>query len=521
MLRLVPSRATSTSPSSHFATPPLPDDDDPAEVERVLRIELEAYNALVDEGGRPSHPIGPNFDILDEPGDYKEIITYWQGHTSRLLFTCQLEHWRKFRRCQQVTRQYHLQRGALSVYEEDIRELRQKFGLAGNFETHQQLDRQSELTDWMEYQYYELWNFEKSRKKLEAIQEKLNVEQTRLREAGLPEVEEVCDLGPCAVGIKITEEKREAFQKRLLAEKELKFAQERLKAASSLGQDGRIHESVWIGSVQQEVDALQMRLDSLKKSGVNRRSDWASWSDFCDELWKMQFAERKLKAAKLDEIGESIDQAALIKMTQMEVDSAQTQLDRSRKVEEDAGLRSRVRSGLYGVAFTKEKMREHEVLLGWIEEQRQLIASNDAAFGREVERYGHQGPVSQESSGAPRRTRSDKAKIKIFLAQAASTASMKTSKDVPSKRKRQPSNEGGISQDERDRASAKRRLISFGGSIRCPLQGTNLRRPGSQLLGSIYLQDSTGGLRRRSARVQQKYLTRHEKRPHDGGPRIQ
>jgi len=70
-------------------TPPL---DGLMVIEEQLRKEKEAYNTLVNDSGRPSHLVHLRFDVLDNPGKYKDIISYWKSlpRTGRVLFLAQL-----------------------------------------------------------------------------------------------------------------------------------------------------------------------------------------------------------------------------------------------------------------------------------------------------------------------------------------------------------------------------------------------------------------------------------------------
>ena len=43
-----------------------------------LKRETKYYNLLVSEGGLPSHPVSLNRDILKDPEEYREILSYWQ-----------------------------------------------------------------------------------------------------------------------------------------------------------------------------------------------------------------------------------------------------------------------------------------------------------------------------------------------------------------------------------------------------------------------------------------------------------
>ena len=52
--------------------------DEEKDYPRDLADETECYNTLVREGGRPSHPVSLGRDVLEDPGEYREILSYWQ-----------------------------------------------------------------------------------------------------------------------------------------------------------------------------------------------------------------------------------------------------------------------------------------------------------------------------------------------------------------------------------------------------------------------------------------------------------
>jgi hypothetical protein len=52
--------------------------DDEESYRYDLERETEYYNTLIREGGRPSHPVSLGRDVLEDPGEYREILSYWQ-----------------------------------------------------------------------------------------------------------------------------------------------------------------------------------------------------------------------------------------------------------------------------------------------------------------------------------------------------------------------------------------------------------------------------------------------------------
>lgn len=83
---------------SRDTTEPL---DEVEDYRRDLKNETKYYNTLVNEGGRPSHPVSLGRDIIEDPREYREILSYWQrGENDWKVFESQMGRWKKFRRRQ-------------------------------------------------------------------------------------------------------------------------------------------------------------------------------------------------------------------------------------------------------------------------------------------------------------------------------------------------------------------------------------------------------------------------------------
>lgn len=54
---------------------PPDEESQPSEDEQ---LEIEAYYTLISLGGRPSHPISLLKDVVRNPGQYREILAFWQ-----------------------------------------------------------------------------------------------------------------------------------------------------------------------------------------------------------------------------------------------------------------------------------------------------------------------------------------------------------------------------------------------------------------------------------------------------------
>ncbi|PGH18198.1 hypothetical protein AJ80_04585 [Polytolypa hystricis UAMH7299] len=76
-----------------------------------VRRATEDYHKLVEDGGRPSHPLSLLEDIGKDPSDYSEILSFWtglHGEPHYKAFTAQLWRWESFRQLQRYARGLHV-----------------------------------------------------------------------------------------------------------------------------------------------------------------------------------------------------------------------------------------------------------------------------------------------------------------------------------------------------------------------------------------------------------------------------
>jgi hypothetical protein len=90
-------------------------------------VEQESYQALVVDGGQPSHPISLGYNVIDNPGEYdkyKDILWFWHSHgnTFHCEFHNQLITWRHFQEVQDRMRKFFVPRNKFNEYENLIRE---------------------------------------------------------------------------------------------------------------------------------------------------------------------------------------------------------------------------------------------------------------------------------------------------------------------------------------------------------------------------------------------------------------
>ena len=217
MKRGVSSRSASRSTST-------PGPDDPIEIEKDLRAEQEAFDTLIREGGRPSHPISLGFDALKELREYKEIVSYWNINQS--MFEAQLREWGKFRDYQQKARRYYGTVITFPNYQHSVQELRQKYGLHSKFKLHRERDKQSRLDTWVEYQYYNYRKFGQFKERVEQAQKKLELARIKLSETGAAGLEEH-KINSFSYGLQHGQQDEEAY-KLIATEQEMELAKRRL-----------------------------------------------------------------------------------------------------------------------------------------------------------------------------------------------------------------------------------------------------------------------------------------------------
>ena len=291
-------------------------------------------------------------------------------------------------------------------------------------------NQQSKLDDWMEYQDYELRTYERLEKDYNEAEARLVSRRKALAEAGLSAFEGIQELDfatDYGLSIEYSREKGKAKKKEELAERKLRLAETRLKATESSDLGEIVERVAWIRLFLKEVESAQMRLDELQRLAENARRDlepfnrWLQtrhnkWDEFSEEGKRLvrlevestefqnrkkkrtelakkehescskrfraeeevEFAEEVLKAAQSDDIRETIERAALINVVQEEVRSAQTQFEEAKESTEKIVLKGKVLGALSSMSLTAREMKRHNVLLEWIEQQRQEIVSGYA-----------------------------------------------------------------------------------------------------------------------------------------------
>lgn len=425
---------------SRSATPYDPyDPTDPKEIAEDQNKEKESYEALIKDNGRPCYPIEIGFDVFETPGHYKDIVEYWQQDngpcSKRLVYSAQLTRWKSFRAWQHRTRRSYVPRNRFPQLHEQLRDCRRKHGLDGDVHLREVAADQSKLEDWTEYQVYELFTYEKLKESLKKSQERLAANRKALAEDGYSAFEEIEDMEfgqYYGMNLEWHEKEAKAKKQEELAERKLKIAKARMEAAQSEEIGDSIGRDQWIGWFVKKVESQRARANELKHLAHKARQDvepydrwWEAkrkewerkgWDDFTEEghrlieletssaeyrtqFDKMQelnkrahqarfahfraedeveFAEELLEAAQTEDLTQTVERAALIRRIQKEVRFAEFHVAEENESTKVLDLKTRRLDNLYSITSLNRRLRQHEILLSWIEQQRQELVNDNA-----------------------------------------------------------------------------------------------------------------------------------------------
>ncbi|KAI9840160.1 MAG: hypothetical protein M1837_001873 [Sclerophora amabilis] len=124
----------------------------------------EAYDSLIQMGGRPTQPINPNPRVWDpaRTSEDNHVRDHWTSEARRCYD--ELEAWEKFRRFQTTNRQK-----GFPAYHQAVSEYRQTNGIGGSVQLHLQPEEQTKLDEWKEYQFYERFKLDIRKKAVDEI----------------------------------------------------------------------------------------------------------------------------------------------------------------------------------------------------------------------------------------------------------------------------------------------------------------------------------------------------------------
>ena len=131
--------------------------DEEEDYRHDLEEETDYYNTIIREGGRPSHPVNLGCDILEDPGEYREILSYWQLHNGDgenrkwKVFRSQMSEWQIYLEY----RRKHRQEGRFPTYATKLESTFARHEFTRPYKLDKDLERQDKLTTWIEFLGYE------------------------------------------------------------------------------------------------------------------------------------------------------------------------------------------------------------------------------------------------------------------------------------------------------------------------------------------------------------------------------
>ena len=161
--------------------------DDEESYRYDLERETEYYNTLLREGGRPSHPVSLGRDVLEDPGEYREILSYWQldNHDAEgrvwKVFGSQMGNWQHFRRWQRKNREG----GRFPKYVEGVKGGLVEHGFTRSFQLEEDPERQDKLTTWIEYLDFEYWWYDKDMRFVKRLKPRYDEAWKKLVDSGV------------------------------------------------------------------------------------------------------------------------------------------------------------------------------------------------------------------------------------------------------------------------------------------------------------------------------------------------
>ncbi|KAK0712500.1 hypothetical protein B0T26DRAFT_676951 [Lasiosphaeria miniovina] len=127
----------------------------PDGMEGPERAEIKAHNRLIDDGGRPSHPIKLPLSAVRNSREYRDILSYWQNTPGKCqVFTKQLRWWQRFREFQQKQRRPNQD---FDLYAERVISCLAKDGVEPpqpwppiSYQLRRDISQQTDVVTWLE-----------------------------------------------------------------------------------------------------------------------------------------------------------------------------------------------------------------------------------------------------------------------------------------------------------------------------------------------------------------------------------
>ncbi|MCJ1260127.1 hypothetical protein MMC24_007967 [Lignoscripta atroalba] len=260
-------REASSRPSSPASTILRSDNDEEYCRER-LEEETEYYNTLIKEGGRPSHPISLGRDVAKNPGEYREILSFWQTAPNHPdfweVFGKQMNEWRAFRQRQRYMRD----QGRFPEYYQAVKDRLTSYGFDRSFQLDEEPDRQDILTTWIEFLNYEYRTYDKDAKVVKRLQPRYDEAWKKLVDSKLLrsfETEEY--VGGYAYVLQVDSEQSQAGMAVEAAELKVQLAEKAFQEARSanLSRDDIYQRKQKVFSARSELAIALKALDTIDR----------------------------------------------------------------------------------------------------------------------------------------------------------------------------------------------------------------------------------------------------------------
>ncbi|KIW24852.1 uncharacterized protein PV07_10540 [Cladophialophora immunda] len=259
--------------------------------------EVEAYHALVAEGGRPSHPVTFGYDVIDNPEEYeqyRDILWFWHSQYGGYYaeFRYQLIEWREFREYQDRKRRYYVPRNRLQEYETLIRESQADAGCKWDLPVLEDRHQQNRLEDWNEFRAFYYRRLKAYEKLVAPAKQNLLLREKQLKDAQSRLTDVISDPQVLSARIGDIVASRRAIAE---ANSRVESAEKELEAAQ---RNKSKKETALIEIAQQKLHSAGDNLKQVSGSEEMRRLRDGSELQCAEEVVVIAGAE--LRAAQLD-----------------------------------------------------------------------------------------------------------------------------------------------------------------------------------------------------------------------------
>lgn len=307
------------------------------------------YNKLIENGGRPSHPISLGDNGARNSEEYREILSYWKSPSHRydwMVFMDQCGAWSEFREAQRRMRidgpleegKYYppgpAKPGRFAGYRRTLRKRLARYGFKQSFQLNVDSDRQDKLTTWMEYLSFKYVPYESRVNVMKSLQQQHDEAWKKLVDSKVLKPSETEESFGYFLILQMLHEINEAENALESATLSVKLLEKQLSKAQSAGLSERsllqteqkLSEATSILAVAKKSVEHRRRRDELIRGFMGQTMEYGSAKDDSARRGKLlrwilrqiPLIERELNAAKVTENG-STQQVPLI---ELELDAA-------------------------------------------------------------------------------------------------------------------------------------------------------------------------------------------------------